>query len=167
MEEADQLSIRTAKLIGDIALQARCTQMKERKEKSQYISCVNERLQTIKETCDLIRQLQASNSSDGTEEKLMELDILMDRLCLCDIPNLPAPLNRNSIRTWMEEHAAEEIEHLETCLKIASNQEIHKERIRRRDLFMNPQTRGKWLDLHFKTSPPTMPSHAIDGKGNP
>ena len=126
--------------------------MKERKEKSQYISCVNERLQTIKETCDLIRQLQASNSSDGTEEKLMELDILMDRLCLCDIPNLPAPLNRNSIRTWMEEHAAEEIEHLEACLKIASNQEIQRTDPKTRSI--HPQTRGKWLDLHFKTSPP-------------
>ena len=44
MEEADQLSIRTAKLIVDTALQTRCTQMKERKEKSQYIACVNERL---------------------------------------------------------------------------------------------------------------------------
>ena len=37
--------------------------------------------------------------------------------------------------------------------------------MRKRDLFLNPRTRGKWLDMHFKTSPPTMQSFAIDGTG--
>ena len=150
MEEADQLSLKTAKLIVEIALQTRCRQMKER-EKSQYISCINERLQTIKETCDLIRQMRLSNPLDGSNEpnegeQILQLNILMNRLCLCDIPNLPAPLNRGSVQSWVEQNAPEEIDHLERCLKIASNQEKHKEQVRRRDLFTNPQTRGKWLD---------------------
>ena len=94
-----------------------------------------------------------------------QLDILIDRLCLCDIPNLPTQLNRNSIQTWAEQYAGEQIKHLENCLKSATDQEKYKEQIRKRDLFTNPQTRGKWLDLHFKTSPPAMPSYAVDGTG--
>src|ERR1041384_1370039 len=85
--------------------------------------------------------------TDKTEEaeQLLELNILMDRLCMCDIPNLPVPLNHHTIQLWVEHHAEEQIEHLENCLKMAMKQDDHKERIRRRDLFLNPRTRGKWL----------------------
>jgi hypothetical protein len=99
------------------------------------------------------------------KERLMELNILIDQLVLCDMPNLPIQLNRNTVQSWVELHAEEQIEHLETCLKAITSQEDHKERDRKRDLFVNPQTRGQWLDLHFKTSPPTMPPYAIDSTG--
>jgi len=105
--------------------------------------------------------------SQTTEEaeQLLELNILMDRLCMCDIPNLPVPLNHHTIQWWVEHHAEEQIEHLENCLKMAMKQNDNKEQIRKRNLFLNPRTRGKWLDLHFKSSPPTMQSFAIDGAG--
>ena len=84
---------------------------------------------------------------------------------MCDIPNLPVPLDRHTVQTWVEQHAEEQIEHLEICLKLATKQDEHKDQIRKRDLFLNPRTRGKWLDLHFKTSPPAMQCFAIDGSG--
>ena len=162
----DELSIKTAKLIVGAALQFRCRRMDEKTEKSQYIKRTSERLQIIKEVCDLTRQLK-SHPRDKEEktERLMELDILMDRLSMCDIPNLPIPLNQHTIQTWAEQHADEQIEYLETCLKLASKQDDQKEQMRRRDLFLNPRTRGKWLDLHFKTSPPAMQNFAIYGNG--
>jgi hypothetical protein len=166
IEEANQLSIRTAILIVEAALGTQCKRVEKKQEESRYISRLNERLQTIKETCDLIRQIQDTNTGNAENvEQLTELDILIDRLCLCEIPNLPVPLDRNSIQTWAGQYAGEQIKHLENCLKSARDQEKYKEQIRKRDLFTNPQTRGKWLDLHFKTSPPAMPSYAVDGTG--
>jgi hypothetical protein len=44
-------------------------------------------------------------------------------------------------------------------------QEKSRQNILKRDMFLNPQTKGKWLDLHFKTSPPKMPAYAIDHTG--
>ena len=128
---------------------------------------LNERLQTIKDTCDLVQQIKHSQATSQTEEAelLLELDTLIDRLCLCDIPNLPVLLNLNTIQSWVEQHAKEQITHLEDCLNIIAKQEKQKERTRKRDLFMNPRTRGKWLDMHFKTSSPMMPNYAIDGNG--
>ena len=101
--------------------------VEKKQEESRYISRLNERLQTIKETCDLIRQIQDTNTGNAENvEQLTELDILIDRLCLCDIPNLPTQLNRNSIQTWAEQYAGEQIKHLENCLKSATDQEKHK-----------------------------------------
>ena len=162
-KEADELSNKTAKLIVNTALQARCRRTGEKTERSQYERRISERLQTIKDTCDLIRQLKSTHTPQ--EADLMELDILMDRLCMCDIPNLPVSLNRSTIQTWVEHKAEEQIEHLENCLKVITKHNDHKEQMRKRDLFLNPQTKGRWLEIHFKTSPPTMPNFAIDDTG--
>jgi hypothetical protein len=164
LKQADQFSIKTANLIVETALQTRCRRIEEKTEKSKYKARISERLQIVKETCDLIRQLKSKQFVDETEEqeRHMELNILIDQLVLCGILNLPIQLNRNTMQTWVELHAQEQIEHLEKCLKAITNQEDHKEREKKRDLFINPQTRGKWLDLHFKTSPPMMPPYAID-----
>ena len=114
IEDANQLSIRTAILIVEAALGTQCKRVEKKQEESRYISRLNERLQTIKETCDLIRQIQDTNTGNAENvEQLTELDILVDRLCLCDIPNLPTQLNRNSIQTWAEQYAGEQIKHLE------------------------------------------------------
>src|SRR5690242_15320642 len=145
VEEANQLSIRTAKLIVETALDTRCKSAEKKKEESQYMSSLHKRLQTIKEICDLTRQIQDMNTDNaGNVEQLTELDILIDRLCLCDIPNLPTQLNRNSVQTWAERYAGEQIKHLENCLKSVTDQGKYEERIQRRDLFINPQTRGRW-----------------------
>ena len=75
IEDANQLSIRTAILIVEAALGTRCKRVEKKQEESRYISCLNERLQTIKETCDLIRQIQDTNTGNAENvEQLTELD---------------------------------------------------------------------------------------------
>ena len=71
-------------------------------------------VETIKDTCDSIRQIQSPQFVDQTEEKerFIELDILLNRLCLCDIPNLPNLVNRETIQIWVEKCAPEQIEFL-------------------------------------------------------
>ena len=100
IEEADTFSMKTANLIVETALQTRCRRTDE-KRRSRYITRLNERLHTIKETCDTIKQLKTNQFSDRIEEIecLAELRILMSRLCLCDIPNLPIQINRETIQT--------------------------------------------------------------------
>src|SRR5256885_9310955 len=93
-----------------------CRRTEEKTGKSGYERRISEKLRTIKETCDLTRQLKSTHTPDQAD--LMELDILMDRLCMCDIPNLPIPLNRDTIQAWVDRKAEEQIEHLESCLKI-------------------------------------------------
>ena len=68
-------------------------------------------MQTIKQTCDLIRQLKINNISKTDEDEcLLELNVLINRLCLCDIPNLPVQLNHRTVQAWAEVHAIDEIE---------------------------------------------------------
>ena len=64
---ADEFSSATAKIIVGSALQFRYRREEEKTGKSQYIRRTSERLQTIKEVCDLLRQLK-SPLKDKAEE---------------------------------------------------------------------------------------------------
>ena len=166
IEEADRISLKTARAIVGIALQTKIRRGND-ENRASFVIRTKEKLQTIKKVCDFVQQIKNNHFLDKTDEAecFMELDIALGQLCICDIPNLPVELNRETIQLWVDRYAEEQIEHLENCLKTAISQEHHKDRIRKRDMFINPQTRGKWLDLHFKTSPPTIPDHAIDNTG--
>ena len=100
IKAADELTVKMATLIVGTALQICGKRSDEKAEKSQYIKRTSERLQTVKEICDLIKQLKthAIDPTDETEQ-LLELNILMDRLCMCDIPNLPVPLNQHTVES--------------------------------------------------------------------
>jgi hypothetical protein len=55
---------------------------------------------------------------------------------------------------------------LQKYIKCEQAKQKHEEKQWRRDLFLDPKRRGKWIDLHFKSNRTGPPDFAIDGETN-
>ena len=72
----------------------------------------------------------------------------------------------SSLTKWSEESAEQEIERLQRYIKFDQTKQESDEKKWKRDLFLDPKKRGKWIDLHFKPHRTGPPDFANDGQTN-
>src|SRR6202012_1771435 len=71
-----------------------------------------------------------------------------------------------SLTKWSEESAEHEIERLQRYIKFDQTKQKSDEKQWKRDLFLDPKKRGRWIDLHFKSHRTGPPDFANDGQTN-
>ena len=169
LETADQLSKDVARCIIDNALKiAQQTGKKKSQErKSRFTRELEREIGLIREVRDLLRKLGGNLSSPEKETSLMEsLHLYLDILSLMDLPSLPLEISVKSLTKWSDESAEQEIERLQRYIKFDQTKQESDEKQWKRDLFLDPKKRGKWIDLHFKPHRTGPPDFAIDGQTN-
>ena len=169
LQSADQLSRDVARCIVDNALKVAQKSGKKRlkETRSRFTRELERQIGLIREVRDLLRKLNGNLFAHEEKTSLLEsLHLSLDILSLMDLPSLPLENNIESLTKWSEEVAEQEIERLQQFIKFDQVKRKSEEKQWKRDMFLDPKKRGKWIDLHFKSHRTGPPDFAIDGETN-
>jgi len=167
LEDANSLSIATAETlihtVGAIAGMKKGTHKKGPFESLEFSKAKAE-ISTIQKARDLVRSLFWKEFKNEQERKDIEsyLQVCLDRLIRLGNNTIPISLDPTSMWTWSESTALSEIEAITTYLKSRKLDLQSQEKIARRNMFLDPKKRGKWLEHIFGNAASSCPNFAID-----